>query len=145
MPRRKRQILPLESDIQASFIQWCALNEPRLPGLQVAFAVPNGDLRPVNYNPATGRRYSLAGQKLKRMGVRPGVPDWLCPAPSPRGWNGLGIEFKAGQAKPTPVQRDYIEKLRKSFWFVEICYSLEEAINTVERYFEPKKQKPAVV
>lgn len=140
MPKRKQRISPLESDIQAAFIEWCALNEQRLPALKAAFAVANGDLRPVTYNPVTGRRYSTAGQKLRRMGVRPGVPDWMCPAPSPRGWNGLAIEFKSATGSLSPAQRAYIEILRKQVWFVEVCRTVEEAIGTVERYFEPKKK-----
>ena len=121
---------PTEHQIQCAFIEWCARNEKKYPGLRLGFAVPNGGLR----NKAT------AG-KLKAEGVRAGVPDWMCPVPVAK-WQkqhsylGLAIEFKVRPNKLTDAQCHYIADLLAQGWLVEVCYSREEAIKTVERYFE---------
>ena len=115
---------PNEHDIQCAFIDWCRLNETRLPGLRLAFAVPNG-----------GMRNKIVAAKLKAEGVRAGVLDWLCPVPV-AGFNGLAIEFKRGNNGMTKSQQEFAELLEKiAGWHVSVCFSSEEGIRTVERYF----------
>lgn len=114
---------PTEHQIQAAFIEWCRLNETRIPGLRLGFAVPNG-----------GARAKVVAAKLKAEGVRAGVPDWMCPWPTDF-FNGLAIEFKRGNNKPTKAQDDYMALLADASWQVSLCFSTEEAIKTVERYF----------
>jgi len=117
---------PTEHQIQVAFIQWCHLAEPKYPGLRLGFAIPNG-----------GYRHKVTAAKLKAEGVRPGVPDWMCPSSNGR-FRGMAIEFKRKGGHITPPQREYIDLLRDAGWFVELCYSTEEAIKMVERYFESR-------
>jgi hypothetical protein len=42
---------------------------------------PAGEHREGRINPATGKRYSLSGQRLARMGVMPGWPDFIFAGP----------------------------------------------------------------
>ena len=119
-----------EHKIQSAFVEWCQWNEGRLPALKWGFAVPNG-----------GARHPAVAAKLKAEGVRPGVPDWWLPVKKQSGlssyqFTGLVIEFKSKQGRVSDAQREYIDFLRSEHWFVEVCYSTEEAINTVERYLK---------
>lgn len=119
-----------EHDEQCAFVTWTRLSHKRYPGLEFAFAVPNGSAR-----------HPAVAAKLKAEGVRKGVIDWLCPVRM-HGFNGVGIEFKAGKNKLTPEQKDFVDFLRSQQWLVEVCYSAGEAIATVERYFRcPTKIK----
>jgi hypothetical protein len=115
---------PTEHQIQCAFIEWCHLNEKKYPGLQLAFAVPNG-----------GIRSKITAANLKKEGVRPGVPDWMCPVSNKR-FRGMAIEFKRPGGHITPPQREYIDALRDKGWFVEVCYDAEDACQMVGRYFE---------
>ena len=124
-----KSIEPTEHQIQSAFVQWCQLNEPRIPKLRLAFACPNG-----------GVRSKITAANLKAESVRPGVPDWMCPASNGR-FRGMAIEFKRPaphRGHVTPSQREYIDLLRDEGWFVEVCYDTEEAIKMVERYFESR-------
>lgn len=115
-----------EHAMQAAFVDWCAWNHKKFPGLEWAFAVPNG-----------GHRSKAAAGKAKAEGVRRGVIDWLCAARR-NGFSGLGIEFKVKGRKPTPEQVGFIAHLRSEGWFVEICFTTEEAISVVTRYFQQR-------
>ena len=121
-----KSIEPTEHQIQSAFVQWCQLNEPRIPKLRLAFACPNG-----------GVRSKITAANLKAEGVRAGVPDWLLPVSNGR-FRGCGIEFKRPGGHVTPPQREYIDLLRDEGWFVEVCYDTEEAIKMVTRYFESR-------
>lgn len=122
---------PTEHQIQCAFIEWCYLNESRVPALRLAFAVPNGGYR----NKATAAR-------LKAEGVRPGVPDWMCPVPSTihdYQFHGLAIEFKAKNGHLSDAQEMYTALLADIGWRVSICFSTEDAIKTVEGYFHESR------
>lgn len=120
--------VPSEHEIQCAFIDWVRLSHKRYSGLEFGFAVPNGSAR-----------HPAVAAKLKAEGVRKGVIDWLCPARR-NGFNGLGLEFKAGKNKLTQEQREFIDFLRAEGWHVEVCYSTEEAIEQVKRYFRAGKR-----
>jgi hypothetical protein len=81
----------------------------------------------------------MSGALLKRKGVTAGVPDVLVfkEQVSSQGillWNGLAIELKVGKNKPTPKQRDMIERFLGAGWAVYVCYSFEEAKNIIDIY-----------
>lgn len=113
---------------QAAFVQWCGWNEKRLPGLRLAFHCPNG-----------GFRFHATAGRMKALGVRKGVPDWLCPVPRAfhgiHDYIGLAIEFKDKKGKLSPDQAVYHGMLRDAGWCVEVVYSAGEAMAAVERYF----------
>jgi hypothetical protein len=113
-----------EHQIQASFAQWVRLHERKYPELRLGFAIPNG-----------GLRNKIVATKLKREGVRAGVPDWMLPAQRLTS-NGLAIEFKVGRNRLTHAQREYRELLIEQSWQYFVCRSPDEAINAVEGYLE---------
>lgn len=113
-----------EHDEQAAVIEWAEAMRSRIPELALLFAVPNGGYR----HPATAAR-------LKREGVRAGVPD-LC-LPVPRGkWHGLFIEMKAGGNKPTPEQRDWLSLLTSQGYRAVVANGAEMAKAVIETYLK---------
>ncbi len=114
-----------EDQVQAAFIEWVRLNYHSIPALKLGFHPANG-----------GKRNIITAVKLKRLGVIPGVPDFMLPVPR-NGFTGCAIEFKRPHppGKLTQDQKDYISGLREQGWFVEVCYSLEEAVFVIKQYF----------
>jgi hypothetical protein len=82
----------------------------------LAHHAANGEIR----NKATAAR-------LKRMGVRRGVPD-LC-IPYGRG-RTLWLEIKASKGRTSPQQEAFIERLRAFDHHVAIIRSVEDVKNT---------------
>lgn len=126
--RKRKSRNNLEEQLQAAVFQWAALNEAKEPRLKFLFAVPNGGLRNI-----------IVAAKLKRQGVKRGVPDiiMLCPVFSlAEGviFHGLCIEMKAGKNKPSPEQMEWIDFLRKQEYRVVVCWKAEDAIREIETY-----------
>jgi hypothetical protein len=112
----------MEHDIQVAFIDWVKRAERTDKRLQLLFAVPNG-----------GQRNKIVAAKLKREGVRAGVPDIMLPCPS-KTFSGLAIEFKRPGNTTTEKQDSYIDLLVEAGWFVVICTDAAAAIQTVRDY-----------
>lgn len=98
----------------------------RYPELRFLFAIPNG-----------GLRHAVVAAKLRREGVRPGVPD-VCLPVARGGYHGLWIEMKAGTNKPTDKQEDWIRDLAAQGHVVAVCWSAEVAIKIITLYLEGK-------
>jgi len=93
----------------------------------LAYATPNG-----------GNRNIVTAVKLKREGVKAGVPDIFIPVPV-GGYHGLYIEMKrVGGRKPTGDQKDVIMDLEGQGFLVAVCYGWQEAVNVVEGYVDGK-------
>lgn len=113
-----------EHQLQLAFFDWVDIKKKTDPRYNWIFAVPNG-----------GHRHIGVARKLKREGVRKGVPDVLIPVN--RGASpGAVIEFKVGKNKPTDEQHAWISHLIGQQWRCAICYSLEDAIRFVEGYLD---------
>lgn len=82
-----------------------------LPVGAVYFHIPNG-----------GSRHVREAAKLKRMGVKPGVPD-ICIV-----WRGrsIFIELKTPTGRVSPVQRDMAQALTLAGAVVVTCRSVDE-------------------
>lgn len=111
-----------EHDIQASFFLWLRLNEARNPTLALFYAVPNG-----------GKRDVRVAVKLKKEGVRAGVPDTHLPV-ARGGFAGLWIEFKAGRNKLTELQAQWKAALETEMHKVVVCRSWQEAARETIEY-----------
>ena len=87
--------------------------------------------------PNGGNRDVVTGAKMKKQGVKPGVPDVLIfDSPDDR-HNGVAIELKrqkGGQVRDSQVQ--WITELGKRNWYVKVCNGADEAINWLENWFE---------
>jgi hypothetical protein len=112
-----------EHQIQSAFIEWVRLAEQQDERLKLLFAVPNG-----------GKRNLITAMKLKKEGVKAGIPDIMFPLKT-EAFNGLGIEFKKPKTgRKTKVQSDYMDLLVKYGWCVVVCTDAEEAIRVVKNY-----------
>lgn len=109
-----------EHQTQSVFFEWAATQ--RFPGIELMHAVPNG-----------GHRHPAVAAKLKKEGVKPGVPDVSWPV-ARGGFIGLAIEFKHGDGNPTREQKDRITALQREGWCVAVCWDWWAAARFVEGY-----------
>lgn len=126
----------LEEGEQCALVQWIKRLQPQLPHLLNFTAIPNGGMRPQRVDPNTGRRFSVEAIKMIRMGSSPGYPDTLLDIAA-GGYHGLRIEMKAGDAKPSDKQRDWIARLRVAGYRCEVCYTWVQAARVIAEYLVP--------
>lgn len=113
---------------QECVIRWS--QQPKIrskyPELKLLYHVPNE------------RKCSAAeGARLKRMGVKAGVPD-LC-LPVARGnHHGLYIEMKATSGKLADTQKWWQMELNEQGYLSVVCYGWEQAVHSLEMYLEGK-------
>ena len=120
--RRPRQ---LEHNIQCAVVLSCRLLERKYPELRGLYAIPNGS-----------QRHIVTAVKLKREGVRPGIPDLCLPLPIPKVCAGLYIELKSPDGKVSLNQKDFMEYLQWAGYKAIVCYSAQEAIDAIIVYME---------
>lgn len=118
-----------EEDEQIAVMEWAGYMTGKWPCLERLYHTPNG-----------GSRNLAEGAKLKRMGVKPGVPDLFLPYPA-GGYCGLWLEMKTEDGRPTPCQRDWIEYLRSVGYCAYICHNAGEAINAIEAYLKADEKE----
>ena len=113
-----------EHQEQVALFQWAELQKCTVPELGLLFAIPNG-----------GQRDAKTGAKLKREGVKRGVPDIFLPVPR---WlyHGLFIEMKFGKNKATKEQREWGDKLQDQRYAWVECYGFDAAKNVIEIYLD---------
>lgn len=131
-------------------LSWpCPENNRVAAALELLHAIPNGDQR----GDGTKKGAQIAGNRLKREGLREGVPDTSMPYPvfiyvegvrDPMGtrYHGLYIEMKRPDLKRAndplhgckPEQKDWIARLRNVGYRVEVCYTWEEARDVILSY-----------
>ena len=120
-----------EHDQQSFLFDWAKKMESRHPQLKMLFAIPNG-----------GLRQKVVAAKLKREGVKAGVPDIFLAIPIQdkeygfgTEWShGLFIEMKFGKNKLTPNQNEWMDALRKEGFKCGLCFSWIEAKDMIIKY-----------
>lgn len=118
---------------QAALFCWAVDSVGKYPCLEFMFAIPNGF-------------YGDSGQKgkMKAEGLRSGVPDVMLPyamnqfVSGFKSYSGLFIEMKVKKNIADANQIKYIDYLRSAGYYVAICYSWEEARDTLIKYMEGK-------
>ena len=115
-----------ESAEQQAVFQWIELNKGKYPELELAHHIPNG-----------GKRNVREAVRLKKEGVKPGVPD-ICIPVARNGYHGLYIELKADKGKPSTIQLEWMDRLRKQGYCVALCYGWQEAVRYIEGYINGK-------
>jgi hypothetical protein len=115
-----------ESQEQIAIFQWAEFAKGKHPELSLLHAIPNGGLR-------TAR---TAG-RLKREGVKPGVPDICLPVARAK-WHGLYIELKAAKGKVSENQKAWIDALIQQGYFTSVCFGSATAIEIIEEYLNLK-------
>nr|DAP00690.1 MAG TPA: Nuclease [Caudoviricetes sp.] len=83
---------------------------------------------------ANERKTSIQqGAKLKRLGVRAGMPDILIFQPN-KTYSGLAIELKIKPNKPTKNQLEVLTMLSNNNWNTAVCYDFDEAKNLIDNH-----------
>ncbi len=120
-----------EDQEQIALFEWARLARGKHPELALLLHVPNG-----------GSRHLLEAVKLKRMGIKPGVPDILLPVPR-RGLSGLWIEMKRESLRPKTAkgkggvsedQTWWLKELWRHGYQASVAWGFEEARTIIERY-----------
>jgi hypothetical protein len=111
-----------ESTEQQALFQWAAYNEAKYPELKLLFHIPNG-----------GKRYKATAIRLKKEGVKAGVPDVFLPV-ARGGFHGLYVEMKAKKGKLSDNQLFWIFDLSRQGYKTEVCFGWEQAKEKIEGY-----------
>lgn len=115
-------LMPVASESQegCDFIQLVGLS--KIPHKELLFHIPNG-----------GHRHPATASKLKREGVKPGVPDYFYPV-AKGGYHGLWIELKNKKGKLSVVQKGWIALLKARNYEVVVAHGAEDAFNAILDY-----------
>jgi hypothetical protein len=115
-----------ESDEQIALFEWADMSG--IPELELMYHIPNG-----------GKRYKATAGRLKKEGVKPGIPDIFLPVPNKK-YHGLYIEMKARHNSETSdYQKIWIDRLYKQGYDVHVCYGWEAARDTILWYLDKIK------
>lgn len=129
--------VPTEHQEQTALFAWAAAHSDKR--LEMLFAIPNG--AGVNHQRGkNGQRFSLEGAKLKREGMKQGVPDAFLACPSGQ-WHGLFLEMKRAKkslSRVTPEQLQWKAALEAMGYCVTVCYGADEAKAAIENYLGAK-------
>lgn len=117
----------IEGAEQATLMEWAALMEGRWPELKLLFHVPNG-----------GARSKSEAGRMKRQGVKAGVPDLVLPV-ARGGYHGLYLELKAAGGRPTPEQKEWIRELQEQGYASTVAVGWEAAAKVIETYLCGKR------
>lgn len=109
---------------QVIVMDFARSNQNTYPDLKYLFHIPNG-----------GNRDIVTASRLKRAGVKKGVPDLFLPV-SNHHFNGLCIEMKDVGGVVSPEQADWLEFLNRQGYKAVVCYSGKEAIAITVNYLE---------
>ena len=131
MPLSKNHC-PLETVEQQRVILWA---DRRKVGADTVgsflFAIPNGGSRA-----RTTARFSSEAFRMKREGIRPGVPDLMLAVPK-NGLAGLFIEMKRAVKSLSRVseeQKQWHKRLSDIGYKVVVAYGADEAISSICEY-----------
>jgi hypothetical protein len=113
-----------EHDNQVALFEWARVSINTYPELSNMFAIPNG-----------GARHIGVAIKLKKEGVKRGVPDIFLAVPNHK-HHGLFIELKHGSNKLTDEQKAWREKLELENYKHVTCKSWIEASEEIKKYLE---------
>lgn len=114
----------LEHQEQVALINWSKYFENTCPELGLLFHIPNG-----------GLRNKAVAIKLKKEGVRSGVPDLFLPKANDS-FHGLFIEMKIKPNRTTQNQERWLRKLSERGYLCLVCYSWREAAKEICAYLE---------
>lgn len=122
-----RKLNPSEQQIQEAFVAWVEANAFRHPALRRAYRITNDpDKQAVRGMDI--RRKAIRVTKAKKMGMRPGMPDYCIPFFGA----ALYIEFKSTGGRISEDQAREARELVALGHDVHFAFSVESAIAKVE-------------
>jgi hypothetical protein len=93
--------------------------------------IPSGEHREHRINPKTGKRYSLTGQRLRRMGVMPGWPDFVFVGPN---CSVFWLELKRFKTGRMSEEQSDIAAHLVACGFAYLCTtSVDDAVATLKQ------------
>lgn len=111
-----------EYESQCTVMEWRDYNLKKYPELELLNASANGE-----------KRDKRAGTRLKKSGVKAGMPDLHLPVA--RGeYHSLYIEMKDGIKPLSKSQKEVKPKLEAQGNAVVVCYSCDQAIEALVMY-----------
>lgn len=116
----RRKPVQRESQLQQSAVLWFRRQYPQYA--QLLFSIPNG-----------GHRNKITASRMKAEGQVKGALDLLL-AVTTESYPGLFIEMKYGRGRLSPEQNEMIDLLYQQGYDVQVCYSLEEFMKSVNAY-----------
>lgn len=120
---KKFNRVPTEDQEQMTVMSWAhrtKFKDGRLS--DYLFHIPNG-----------GSRNIIEATKLKKIGVKAGVPDLQLIVPNGE-VHGLWIELKAQKGKLQPSQQIMIQRLEAQGYMCKVCFGADEAISEIKKY-----------
>src|SRR5271157_2297726 len=109
----------LEQQQQIYLFKWASTMEQKYQCLKYMFHIPNG-----------GARNKITGRNLKLAGVKKGVPDICLPVAKGK-YHALYIEMKSEKGEISIDQSEFIMVLRGNGYRVDICFSWNQAAQTI--------------
>lgn len=111
-----------ESQEQILVMEWAELMKVKYPELEALHHIPNGGMRNI-----------ITAVRMKKEGVKKGVPDLCLPVPK-NGYHGLYIEMKRQKGLASKEQGWWIEFLTKHGYRAKVCNGFEEAKKVLLNY-----------
>lgn len=112
---------------QVAVFDYAEKHKNTWPELGYLFHIPNGGFRDI-----------VTASRLKRAGVKKGVPDMFLPV-SNHLWRGLWVEMKTGGGKLSTEQAYWQGFLERQGYRAIVCRSAAEAIKEIESYLRLKR------
>lgn len=107
---------------QTALFQYASYQQE--PEWQLLFSIPNGGFRKLK-----------TGIRMKKTGLKPGIPDIFLPVG--RGmYHGLFIEMKSERGAVPNHQREWHVKLRDQGYKVDVCRGCDPAIAVITQYLQ---------
>lgn len=117
--------VPTESEEQQALFRWVNFMKSKYPELELLYHIPN-----------EGKRSRSLGAKMKREGLKKGVPDICLPVKKGQ-YSSLYIELKRQKgASVSKEQKEMIALLTKYGSLAVVCYGWEDAAKVIERYLK---------
>ena len=120
---------PTEEQEQAAVMEWAMLMEKQLPELALLFHIPNG-----------ADRHPAVAAKLKRQGVKAGVPDLFLPV-ARGGFHGLWVEMKRQKGgRLSDEQKAWMDALNAEHYLAVRADGAEAACDVIFKYLTETEQ-----
>lgn len=114
--------LPTETQEAYKLATWCWMNK-QTRGQLLHFA-------------NEGKRSASYGQRLKRMGMRPGTADYFLAIPT-KSSPGMFIELKRADRKKAALsvlQKQFLEDMSTHGYHAVVAFGADDAISQIEKY-----------
>lgn len=125
----QKTVIPTESVEQQWLFAWAELQRNAHPELALLYAIPNG-----------GKRARTTAARLKKEGVKKGVPDTFLPVPRGK-YHGLFIELKRLEGgRVEDSQRQWIYALTDQGYAAVVCKGWEAAAGVILDYLRLRRE-----